>query len=42
MTGEIGKAQVQGKRVRIQLASGESVILRTFNQSSAEKFAAYT
>jgi hypothetical protein len=42
MTGEIGKAQVQGKKVRIQLASGESVILRTFNQSSTEKFADYT
>ena len=42
MTGEIGKAQVQGKNVRIQLASGESVILRTFNQSSTEKFADYT
>lgn len=41
MTGEIGKAQTQGNKVRIQLASGESVILRTFNQDSPESFADY-
>ena len=41
MTGEIGKAQTQGNKVRIQLASGESVILRTFNQNSQELFADY-
>ena len=30
LTGEIGKAQTDGKKVRLQLASGESLILRTF------------
>lgn len=41
MTGEIGRADVTGgdkeAKVRLQLASGESVILRTFSASSADK-----
>lgn len=34
MTGEIGKAQIEDGKVRIQLASGESIILRTFDGAS--------
>lgn len=34
LTGEIGKAQANGKQVRLQLASGESLILRTFDKAS--------
>ncbi|MCM1313555.1 MAG: glycosyl hydrolase family 2 [Bacteroides sp.] len=41
MTGEIGRAGIQldgdNAKVRLQLASGESVILRTFNDASADK-----
>lgn len=32
LTGEIGKAQAEGGKVRLQLASGESVILRTYDK----------
>ena len=32
MDGTVGKAQVKDGKVRIQLASGQSIILRTFNQ----------
>lgn len=36
MTGKVGKAEVKGKSVRLQLASGESVILKTFADKDVE------
>lgn len=36
MTGKVGKAEVKGKSVRLQLASGESVILKTFANREVE------
>ena len=35
LTGEIGKAQTDGRKVRLQLASGESLILRTYTDANA-------
>lgn len=35
LTGEIGKAQTDGRKVRLQLASGESLILRTYTDATA-------
>ncbi len=34
LTGAIGKAQTEGNKVRLQLASGESVILRLYDKAS--------
>lgn len=44
MTGKVGKAEVNGKSVRLQLASGESIILKTFadKEVEAEAWAYYT
>ena len=36
MTGKVGKAEVNGKSVRLQLASGESVILKVFADREVE------
>ena len=36
MTGKVGKAEVNGKSVRLQLASGESVILKVFADKEVE------
>ncbi len=36
MTGKVGKAEVKGKSVRLQLASGESIILKVFANEEVE------
>lgn len=41
MTGEVGKAKVDSQeRVRLQLKSGESIIVRTYNYDDADKASA--
>ena len=36
MTGKVGKAEVKGQSVRMQLASGESMILKVFSDKEVE------